>query len=199
MEVENTDRFGGWIQTYSGRPFWPLDPRPEDVFIRDIAHALSIISRYAGHCIRPYSVAQHSVLVAHTVDREQGKEIQFEGLMHDGSEAYISDIPSPAKIHFPDYRRAEAKIEEAIAQKFGLEWPWPPGVKRADLILFKTEARDLLVHSPKLDDFVANDIPILDTIITPWSPDKAEFMFNLHFDYIREGRDISELHKYVFN
>jgi hypothetical protein len=195
MLEEKSPRKGGWIQTYSGRPFWPIDPRPEEIYIEDIAHALSLLSRYVGHCREFYSVAQHCVLVAHTVPRP----LAMEGLLHDGSEAYISDIPSPAKEYLLDYQAVEARIEEAIAQKYGLLWPWPKEVKLADHILFKTEVRDLLVHTPDVDEFISKDTPILEEKIVPWSSDKAEFMFQLHFDYLRSDRDISELNKYVFN
>ena len=57
-------RKGDWMQTATGGVFWPVDPRPEDVEIEDIAHALSLICRYCGHVREFYSVAQHSVLVA---------------------------------------------------------------------------------------------------------------------------------------
>jgi len=188
-------RIGGWIQTYSGQAFWPLDPRPEEIHIQDIAHALSLISRYCGQCRIFYPVAQHCVLVAHTVPRP----LALEGLMHDGSEAYISDIPTPVKTYLPDYKRTEAKIEEAIAQKYNLIWPWPSEVKLADHIVFKTECRDILARSFDVDEFVSKDTPILEEKIIPWSSDKAEFMFQLHFDYLQNHEDISELNKYVFS
>src|SRR5487761_1741512 len=50
----NGSRKGDWIATFTGRAFWPLDPRPEDVVIEDIAHALSMLCRYGGHCRRFY-------------------------------------------------------------------------------------------------------------------------------------------------
>ena len=37
------------MNTCSGLPVWPLDPRPEDVRIEDIAGALSRVCRYNGH------------------------------------------------------------------------------------------------------------------------------------------------------
>src|ERR1700693_75116 len=60
-------RKGDWIQTFTGRQFWPLDPRPEEVCIEDIAHGLSNECRFAGQCRSFYSVAQHSVLCARNV------------------------------------------------------------------------------------------------------------------------------------
>ena len=53
-----------WIETYSGKRFYILDPRPQDVDIVDIAHALSLLTRFTGHTREFYSVAQHSVLVS---------------------------------------------------------------------------------------------------------------------------------------
>src|SRR5258708_22646781 len=38
--------------TYGGRQFWPLDPRPEEIHISDIAPALSKLCRYGGHFLR---------------------------------------------------------------------------------------------------------------------------------------------------
>lgn len=59
-----TERAGDWMQTFTGRQFWPMDPRPEDLDILDIAHALSLLCRFGGHCQRFYSVAEHSVHVS---------------------------------------------------------------------------------------------------------------------------------------
>ena len=58
-----SERGGDWMQTYSGFQFWPLDPRPEEIHVIDIAHSLANQCRYAGHCREFYSVAQHSVLL----------------------------------------------------------------------------------------------------------------------------------------
>lgn len=82
-----------WIQTFSGRQFFPLEPRVEDVCIEDIAHGLSNLCRYAGHCECFYSVAQHCLLVSRVVPREHA----LRGLLHDASEAYLIDVPRPIK------------------------------------------------------------------------------------------------------
>lgn len=62
-EMLEADRIGGRIRTFSGRHFWPMDSRVNEVQIEDIGHALSMIYRFGGHCPHFYSVAQHSVLV----------------------------------------------------------------------------------------------------------------------------------------
>lgn len=129
-----------WFQTYSGQKFYPCSPTPDTIKICDIAKALSNTCRFNGHITTFYSVAQHSVLVSKIVPEEYA----FEGLMHDAAEAYIGDMVRPAKYSMPDYQRIEKIIEEVIASKYGLKYPWPKEVKEADDILLATERRDLV-------------------------------------------------------
>jgi hypothetical protein len=96
------DRKGSWQQTFTGRQFWPCDPRPEDVCLEDIAHHLALMCRFGGACRVFYSVAEHSVRVAELVwDRTNGdREAALAGLLHDASEAYLVDIPKTTQIRF---------------------------------------------------------------------------------------------------
>lgn len=143
-----------FIRTYTGRKYWPLNPRPEDVCIEDIAHHLALINRFAGATYEPYSVAQHSVLVSNCIrDRlapfvgaDRIRMLCLAGLLHDASEAYLQDIPRPFK-HSPVmdlYREWEEKNERVIAYALGVEYPWPDCVKSADFVLLHTEMYDLL-------------------------------------------------------
>ena len=149
METEHTgDRVGDWIQTFTGKQFWPLDPRPGDIHIEDIAHALSNICRFTGHCRTFYSVAEHSVRVAATLPQR----CELWGLLHDASEAYLCDLPRPVKRSGALgvlYCEAERKLSMAVAEKFALDWPEPPEVKLADDILLVTEQRDLMGRPPE--------------------------------------------------
>lgn len=113
----------GWIQTYTGRKFWPLQARPEDVHIEDIAHGLSNLCRFAGQVREFYSVAQHSWHVADYL-RTNGATplLQLAGLLHDGTEAYMVDIPRPVK-HIPEmqgYRDAEDRLGVTVYDAFGV-------------------------------------------------------------------------------
>ncbi len=138
-----TDRYGDWMQTFSGVKFWPLDPRPEDVRLEDIAHALSLQCRFAGHCRHFYSVAQHSVLVS-SICPPDGK---LHGLFHDAAEAYLQDMIRPLKSvdgFSACYRAAEQAIMDVICRRFGFPLWQLHCVSHADEILLATEARDLM-------------------------------------------------------
>lgn len=56
-------RRGDWIQVYSGIQFWPIDPRPEEILVSDMAHSLAQQCRFTGHTREFYSIAQHCCLV----------------------------------------------------------------------------------------------------------------------------------------
>lgn len=109
-----------WIQTFSGVKFAPLAAHggTGELRIEDIARALSMQCRFAGHVLRFYSVAEHCVRVAAEVERlyPEDKMLQRAGLIHDASEAYLVDVPSPLK-HQPEfdaYRRCERELTRRI-------------------------------------------------------------------------------------
>src|SRR4051812_23383484 len=100
-----------YIETVSGKKIYFNEPT-EDMFdIKDIAHALSMNCRYTGHCSRFYSVAEHSVHVSNLL---KGTSLELAGLLHDASEAYITDIASPIKQFLPDYLMMEDKLMAVI-------------------------------------------------------------------------------------
>lgn len=135
-----------WIQTFTGKQFFPLDPRTDDICIEDIAHALSNLCRYGGHTECFYSVAQHCVLVSRAVPFEHA----LRGLLHDASEAYLIDVPRPIKhaVGMEEYRLAEKRLEAVIYERFGLDPVDSPCVKTADNQLLRTEQRDLMKPAP---------------------------------------------------
>jgi len=110
------------ITTYSKIHFSPLKPKPEHIRIEDIAHALSLMTRANGHFKRFYSVAQHSINCALEA-RAMGynADIQLACLLHDASEAYISDITRPVKQNLPTYQKIENNLQNVIHEAFGIE------------------------------------------------------------------------------
>lgn len=164
-----------WIQTYSGNKFHSLEPRPEEIKLVDIAHALSMLCRFNGHCLSFYSVAEHSVRVSRILP----PEFALWGLLHDAGEAYLTDLPRPVKQRLPEFRVMEDRVLEQVAVRFGLVWPMPQKVKTADNRLLATEARDLMAPHP--EDWGLGIAP-LDERIVPLLPSEAEELFLAEYD-----------------
>lgn len=127
-----TERLGDWMLTYTGRQFWPLDPRPEDVCIGDIATARAHQGRYNGHSRHFYSVAQHSALMARWFMARGDLPMARWALLHDAAEAYLGDVIRPIKPFLPGFAAIEAKVETVVWPVFGLGAELPSAVKDAD-------------------------------------------------------------------
>ncbi len=109
----------GKILTVSGLLMDPIQPRPEDIRIGDIAHALSLLCRANGHFPTFYSVAQHSLACCEEAKiRGLSPRLQLACLLHDGSEAYLSDVTRPIKAVMPLYLEYEAPLQECIWNKW---------------------------------------------------------------------------------
>lgn len=130
-----------YIELYSGKNFYFLDPKFEDFDIVDIAHALSLTCRFSGQCKKFLSVAEHSVMVSNMLE---GTGFELEGLLHDAGEAYLPDVASPVKQFLPDYNKIEDTITSKLFEKYGLQYPLRPKVKFADIWSLSTEAFYLL-------------------------------------------------------
>lgn len=171
-------RIGDWIQTFSGRQFWPLDPRTDEVFVEDIAHALAMQCRYAGHCLRFYSVAEHSVLLARKAMRLGGAADARWALLHDASEAYLLDLPRPLKRSVTGYREAEARVMENVCDRFGLPADMPQLVHDLDSRIIGDE-RANLARSVAAWDFDPEPIGV---VLKFWTPADAENAFLAEFE-----------------
>lgn len=179
----------GWIQTSSGRKFFPLAPRVEDLYIEDIARGLSSICRYGGQTAKGwYSVAEHCVLVSQFVTPEYARE----ALLHDTSEAFIGDMVRPLK-HQPEmheFRKAEAAIEKCVAEKFNLRTDAAAlaAVKEIDDRILRDEISALMAR-PELyleagGDGKAGTLASLQPLgaeIVCYTPARAEMAFLLRF------------------
>jgi hypothetical protein len=107
--------------------------------IEDIARGLSHTARFSGQTNRVYTVAQHSVLVSKLVPPEHA----LEGLLHDGTEAFLCDVPSPLKRMLPGYVELEKRAEADMCKRFGMKFPFHPSIKEADIRVFLAERRDM--------------------------------------------------------
>lgn len=145
MEVEPDNPFV--IKTFTGRLVDPFYLTPEDVDIVDIAVALRHINRFNGHTCQPMPVDVHCVEVAEIIE-DSGSSYYMEGLLHDASEAYLCDIPSPIKRRpeMAEYREAEERAQVAIAERYGLVYPWPEVVHLADAAAYKRDRERRFTH-----------------------------------------------------
>lgn len=172
-------RTGDWICTFTGAKFFVTDPHPDDVFIEDIAHALSFICRYGGHCREFYSVAQHSFGVwQYAVEyRPNEPRVHAWALLHDAAEAYLGDMVRPLKLSLPEYKRIEEKVELVVISALGFDAPTPEErafVKYADDVLLMTERRDLLNHRDI--EWTPRAKPRNEPIV-PWDAQTAKWNF----------------------
>lgn len=154
-----------WMQTYTGRAFYPLEPAAADIDPVDIAHALSLLCRYGGHVDRFYSVAEHCVLMSHAVAPENA----LWALLHDATEAYMGDLIRPLKLAMPAYREAEDRLMAAICDRFGIDPACPAEVKTADNRILRDE-RDELMMRPPLPWASIEDVPALGVRVQGWDP-----------------------------
>ena len=186
---------GNGMLLHSGRLVDPLTLSVQDINIRDIAHALSMICRYNGHVRSFYSVAEHSFHVSRIAEDKARNDISFAtagngtrwGLLHDATEAYLGDCVRPLKVRseFAFYREVEEALRLRIAERFGLPSQMPAVVVSADAEICGTEMRQLLTLGTS-DQSLRFTMPdgcselpasIPGLVVGLWSPDEAETRF----------------------
>lgn len=146
------------IATVTGKVIDFLNPDPEQLSLDDIARGLSRAPRYAGQTEKPYTVIQHSLLVAHLVPSEH----RLHALLHDAPEAYLCDVPSPAKDAMRQlsldgvspYDIIEHRLWGAITHRWDLSSVMPEAVTNAD-------RQAMVIEAPVLQP-EAWDLPVWD-------------------------------------
>lgn len=185
---DNQPRNGDFMATYTGRKFWQLDPRADEVHIEDIAHALSMQCRYGGHSMRFYSVAEHSVHIYRwLVAGNYAPNVRLAGLLHDATEAYVADVPRPLKRHLAGYKDAETLVWRAVAERFCLPEKMPDEVHEADNRILGDEVAKLMVP---MDWHAKHDDPI-GAEIECWPPQRAEAEFLRAFYHCGRLREMA--------
>lgn len=176
-----------WLQTYTGKAFFPLAAHVEDIDARDIAHSLANQCRYNGHTRIFYSVAEHCVLMSYCVPEQDA----LWALLHDAPEAYVGDLIRPLKRNLPLYVEIEDRIMDVICEKFMLHQTFmPDSVREADNRIIENE-RYALLRTPPLE-WVANGEALPDIEVTGWHPQKAEFEYYKRLGVLLAERDIRE-------
>lgn len=108
-----------YITTYTGIHFYPLEPEADKIHIEDIAHALSLLCRGNGHVKHFFSVGQHCINCAlEAMARSYSKRVCLACLLHDASEAYLSDVPRPFKKTLPEYQQLEEHFLSIVYEKY---------------------------------------------------------------------------------
>jgi 5'-nucleotidase len=176
-----------YIETFSGKKFYFLDPRKEDVDIIDIAHSLSMQCRFTGHSNSFYSIAEHSLIVSSLCPKEH----KLWGLLHDASEAYLTDVASPVKPHLTNYKLMEKVIMEPICNKFGISNHMPDEVHKADMEALRIEAY-WLMNSRGQDWLINQGVSpynsITDNKLYGYNPTEAKKAFLNEFARVTDGK-----------
>jgi len=150
---------GSWLATSRGG-MWSIEaPQEDQVHLEDIAAGLSRTCRYAGQIsdeVVFYSVAEHSVIMASHAHRCGLIRTRSEALcylLHDGSEAYFGDMPTPLKALVPQFRVFEDRAQSVIFSAFGLDpdlvGRLKPDLKRIDTRV-RIDEREVMIREPAL-------------------------------------------------
>ena len=137
------------LNTATDRAFDLASAPHHQVHIMDIAWGLSQINRYYGSAMRPYSVAEHSLLVMKIARDELHLDAhgQLAALMHDAHEVYCNDLhPTTKRLLGPAWAQLEAKYEGAVRSAFGLHTAYgvnAEAIRYADQVALATELRDI--------------------------------------------------------
>lgn len=165
-----------WISTWTGRQVYPLDPKPEQICLEDIAHGLAHKCRYNGQS-KFYTVAEHSVHLSDWCQEHGDRRLALYALLHDAAEAYLPDVTAPIKPLFGEFKRCEDRMLGVIFQRLGIQ---PIGqfnasiIKEADARICLNE-RDVVLpnHRPEIK-WPVDDLEPLDGVsIFCWPPDEA--------------------------
>ncbi|MBX9495185.1 HD family hydrolase [Yersinia enterocolitica] len=161
-----------YITTYSGLDFDYLKPVASSICDKDIIQGLSNDCRFAGQIPVFYSVAQHCWLMSQIVP----EEFALEALLHDATEAYCKDIPSPLKRLLPDYQAIEQQVDTVIRETFGLPAEMSAIVHYCDLVMLTTERQELDIDDGK-EWPMLEGIPLADIAIVPMTPSQIRVVF----------------------
>ena len=186
--------------TISDGQRWYFDHPPESIDIDVVSGALCQLARFGGQGKLVngyvYSVGQHSIKVAMLVPT-------LTALLHDAHEMIIGDATTPFKRWMKQngdtaWPKADAAAAGAIARAFGTDYPVPPEVREADVIMCMIEGFDLMPDGGK-DLLLSIDHKALESRARtlyelypalrpqPWSPRYTDQMFKLKYKELTDA------------
>jgi len=176
--VDLTGCRGNTIKVAAGHYIDLANPTPDAIDIDTIAAALSKLCRFGCHCPRFYSLAEHCVhATALAISEGYVGDALRAVFLHDAAEAYIGDVVKPLKVMLPDYAVVEARMEQAVAGSFGINFErWADTVKRFDRMMLKAEKLTLWPDDREEWQGFA-EIEARQVIFRFWMPDDAERAF----------------------
>lgn len=172
-----------WIGTYTGGKFVFENIKENKIDIKDIAHSLSMLCRYNGHCKNFYSVAEHSLLVSSLLS----EELKIHGLLHDAAEAYISDIPRPYKRMIPNIKENEEEILKHIYNELNIQYLSELDIKIIKVVdtrLLQTERKLIMPDSDDVWGYMDDIIPYNNIEISNFLPKQAEHSFIKEYKHL---------------
>jgi hypothetical protein len=208
LDTDTAYKAVDYIETYTGRMFFPLAPKPEDVTVIDIGHHLSNQSRYSGATEWFYSTAQHCCLLYDFVERQMGGSPLdcYQILHHDDAEAYLVDMPRPVKQHMPQFRVWDRAIQMAVRSALGIgDVPIPTWQDELDSRIIVDERAQVMSDSG--NDW-KHDLEPLGIVIDPWTSTFAEQQFLMRhaissyrifgsYQYLRSAWGVPTLAKFT--
>jgi len=180
-----------YIRTRYGK-FWPLDPRPQDIDVRDIAYSLAGQYRYVGYS--RLTVAQHCVVGSYFIDPAvvaicfQDNRLRLTFLFHDADEALgLPDLARPVKHdrRLKAYVKFGENLQKCVSKKFDLLYPFPPIIHEIDNAMFRTEQKILFGRELRKGERLLN-LTIDQSRL--WPPDEAEHRFLARYEELTGER-----------
>lgn len=161
MLNETSNIKGPFIETYHGFLVDILHPDPSTIWLRDIVHHLSGLNRFCGGGNRRYSVLEHSIRLSWIVP----EHLKLAALLHDASEAYLGDMPSPVKHLCNDYKNIESGLMYTICNKYGVQLQYLIDVHKYDKMMVSWEKKLLYQSKNKWSSSEQEDINYVDSFL----------------------------------
>lgn len=182
--MNNLDELGPYTRTISLTKVHFFNPRACEIKIDDVAHHLAKSGRFNNGIDPHYSVAEHSVLMAHWFLNVFPGTLATRTLfaqyasVHDTGEYLFGDLPAPLKKFLPDFNKFQTGFDSFMLKHFGLLGTLPEEVDIIDKRFCATEQRILRRHEPDTYSMLS---ALEDVVFHCWSWQEAKDQFLILF------------------